>query len=57
MKKPLTIASSGVWRELRGRDDGDELTNYNISLFRTITINPLYHEYILKKKNCLEEKA
>jgi hypothetical protein len=35
---------------LRGRDDGGNVTVYNISLIGIVTVKPsLYHEYILIK--------
>jgi hypothetical protein len=38
---------------LGGRDARADLTNYNVSLFGIVTMNPLYNEYMvieIKKK-------
>jgi hypothetical protein len=38
-KKPLAIALSGVGRGLRGRDDGGNVTMYNINLIGIVIMN------------------
>jgi hypothetical protein len=45
MMKPLAIALSGArgkgrWRFAGDRDGGSNLTKYNLSLFRIVTMNP-----------------
>jgi hypothetical protein len=49
-KKPLAIALSGEGREMKGRDDGGNLTNvqYNPN-YNFHYESPLYNEYILIK--------
>jgi hypothetical protein len=39
-RKPVEIVLIGVGRGLRGRDDGGDVTNYNISLIKIVTTNP-----------------
>jgi hypothetical protein len=46
-RKPLAIALSGERRRLRGRDDGGNVADYNISLIRIVTMNHPHHEYSL----------
>jgi hypothetical protein len=49
-KKPLAIALSRVGRGLKGRDDGDDVTNVQFkSSLNCRYESPLYNEYILIK--------
>jgi hypothetical protein len=38
-KKPLSIALSGTGRRLRRKDDAGNVTMYNVSLIRIVTMN------------------
>jgi hypothetical protein len=54
--KPLAIVLSEVGRALRGRDDGDNISKYNISLIGIMIMNPLlYKDYILIK--CIKKET
>jgi hypothetical protein len=49
-KKPLAIAFSGVWRGLRGKDNGNNVTNVQYKSNQNCHYeSPLHNEYILIK--------